>query len=189
MKWVWKNCVMRDRSIQRDWMNLAWTWISGNFWSWFVRKTWVKAGFRGPLGVFLCMLYKFYLRTTCLSVNYRIETTIHTKFDGHYLKEYNSSSWWGTRNRKNDSYSDRLFAVAYFLVEGFSDMKCSSNTPARISLVSSSIECADKDWEFVRKPLSSRRTLEGIFRENTGIVKNVADDDFVYRKAIYDNDK
>ena len=48
VNWMKKLCYcVNDQSgIQRDWVNLAWTWISGNFWAWFVRKTCVKAGFR-----------------------------------------------------------------------------------------------------------------------------------------------
>ena len=38
---------MNDQSgIQHDLVNLAWTWILGNLWAWFMRKTWVKSGFR-----------------------------------------------------------------------------------------------------------------------------------------------
>ena len=41
---------VNDQSdIQRDSVNLAWTWILDNFWAWFVRKICVKAGFRAPL--------------------------------------------------------------------------------------------------------------------------------------------
>ena len=41
---------MKNQSgIQREWVKLAWTWILGNFWAWFVWKACVKAGFRVPL--------------------------------------------------------------------------------------------------------------------------------------------
>ena len=47
IEWKWlRYCVIDQSSIQRDWVNLAWTWISGNFWAWFVRKTIVKAWWR-----------------------------------------------------------------------------------------------------------------------------------------------
>ena len=53
---------VNDQSgIQRDWVNLAWTWISGNFWAWFVQNTCVKAGFRVPLGALEYIF--FYFRT------------------------------------------------------------------------------------------------------------------------------
>ena len=45
-----RYCVNDQPSIQRNWVNLAWTWISGNFWEWFVKKTCVKAGSRALLG-------------------------------------------------------------------------------------------------------------------------------------------
>ena len=42
---------LNDQSnIQRDWVNLAWTWILGYFWAWFVPNICVKAWFRVPLG-------------------------------------------------------------------------------------------------------------------------------------------
>ena len=42
--------VINQSAIQRDWVNLEWICISGNFWAWFVRRTCVKAGFwGGPL--------------------------------------------------------------------------------------------------------------------------------------------
>ena len=46
----WRYCVKNQHGVQRDWINLAWTWISGNFLAWFVWKTCVKAWFRAPLG-------------------------------------------------------------------------------------------------------------------------------------------
>ena len=36
------------------WVNLAWTWILGNCWALFVRKTCVKAEFQAPL---YCLYY------------------------------------------------------------------------------------------------------------------------------------
>ena len=45
-----RYCVNDQSGIQRDWVNLGWKWISGNFWAWFVRKTCVKGGFQVPLG-------------------------------------------------------------------------------------------------------------------------------------------
>ena len=42
MKIGWKKLrySVNDKSgIQRYWGNLAWTWLSGNFWTWFVWKT------------------------------------------------------------------------------------------------------------------------------------------------------
>ena len=46
----WRYCLKNQPDVQRDWINLVWTWISGNFWAWFVRKTCVKVGFQVPLG-------------------------------------------------------------------------------------------------------------------------------------------
>ena len=41
-------CVNYQYGTQLDWVNLAWTWLSGIFWALFVQKTCLKAGFRGP---------------------------------------------------------------------------------------------------------------------------------------------
>ena len=53
IEWIgWKKLryFVNDQSdIQIDWVNLAWTWISGNIWAWFVRINCVKVGFRIPL--------------------------------------------------------------------------------------------------------------------------------------------
>ena len=46
----WRYCVKNQHGVQRDWINLAWKWISGNFLAWFVWKICVKAWFRAPLG-------------------------------------------------------------------------------------------------------------------------------------------
>ena len=50
--WIKKlrYCVNDQSGIQRDWVDLAWAWISGILWAWFVRKSCLKAEFRVPLG-------------------------------------------------------------------------------------------------------------------------------------------
>ena len=56
-------CVIDQSVIQRNWVNLAWSWISGNFWSCFVRKFFVKAGFRARLGTsWISLLVHFHTK-------------------------------------------------------------------------------------------------------------------------------
>ena len=77
---------MSDQSgIQRDWVNLAWTWILGNFWAWFVQKTYVKTRFRVPLGEPIMSILIQVFRISLL-------LTSSSQFGGYpnFLWE-----WWG----------------------------------------------------------------------------------------------
>ena len=44
----WRYYVKNQHVVQRDWIKLAWTWISGNLWVWFVKKNLPKSGISRP---------------------------------------------------------------------------------------------------------------------------------------------
>ena len=54
-----RYCVNDHSGTQRDWVNLALIWISGNLWAWFVQKTEWKRDFEAPLGA-QCMVRIIY---------------------------------------------------------------------------------------------------------------------------------